>query len=99
MRKLTVLHYTQIVYAMRNSIVKYTNAYLAKEADDTMLQMYAEDISNANELLAQFVATRDAAQLHNAIVSFDTAVREEFVDVLLYIERNRLVAEDECVCI
>jgi len=98
MRKLTALHFHNTKTAMRNAIVQYANAYLANETDNSMLQMYAEDIANANEALAQFIATRDAAQLHSAIMYYDTAVREEFISVLLYIEQNKLIAaEDFCV--
>ena len=96
MRKLTVLHYTQIKIAMRNAIVQYANAYFANEIEDSMLQMYAEDIANANEALAQFIAAKDTAQLHNTIMCFDTAVRDEFINVLLYIEKNKLIAEEYC---
>ena len=98
MRKLTIFHYTMLKKEMRNAIMQYANAYFAKEIEDSMLQMYAEDIANANAALAQFISTRDAAELHSAIMYYDTAVREEFINVLLYIEQNKLIAaEDFCV--
>lgn len=96
MRKLTVLHYTMLKKEMRNAIMQYANAYFANEIDDSMLQMYAEDIAKANEALAQFIATRNAEELHNTIMHYDTAVREEFINVLLYIERNKLIPAHMC---
>ena len=96
MRKLTALHFVNIKIEMRNAIMQYATAYFANEIEDSMLQMYAEDIAKANETLAQFIATRDAFALHDAIMCYDTAVREEFINVLLYIESNKLIPAHMC---
>ena len=98
MRKLTIFHYTMLKKEMRDAIMQYANAYFAKELDDSMLQMYADDIATANETLAQFIATRDAERLHSAIMYYDTALREEFISVLLHIEHNKLVPAHMCCC-
>lgn len=96
MRKLTAMQHTMLKREMRNAIMQYANAYFAKEIEDSMLQMYAEDIANANAALAQFIATKDAEELHNAIMYYDTAVREEFINVLMYIESNKLIPAHMC---
>jgi hypothetical protein len=95
MRKVTVLHKFNTVKEMRNAITFYTQKFFATELREPAVAMYAKDIARAAIALNAFIETSDAAALHNTIVRFDTEVREEFVNVLLYIEKNELVPQTE----
>lgn len=95
MRKVTVLRKFYTVKAMRDCIAAYTANVFADELREEAVAMYANDIARAAVALNAFIATRDAVALHNTIVRWDTDVREAFVSVLQYIEKEQMVPETE----
>jgi len=104
-RKLTSKQKTQIVAKMQKLLVSYArenySAATLKANDDSaseMLAMYANDLAYNTNALQQFVQDSNVVALHNALRLQDTAVREHFVSVLQYIERNMLVHENNLVC-
>ena len=95
MRKVTVLRKFYTVKAMRDCIAAYTANVFADELREGAVAMFAKDIARAAYALNEFIETKDAVALHNTIMRWDTAVREEFTSVLRYIEQEQMVPETE----
>ena len=68
------------------------------EDDLSMFKMYADDVAHNIAALCVFNGTLDAAQLHDNIMRQDTAPREHFYAVLVYIEENALIAASKFCC-
>ena len=63
------------------------------------INMYAEDVAHNVNALVAFNATKDAQALHDSIMLQDTLVREYYISVLLYIERNKLINKRNFCCV
>ena len=91
-------HAVKINTLMLKTIESYVNTFVNDEDDISSLSMYAEDVAyNANALVA-FNTSKDASALHNSIMMQDTLVREYYISVLLYIERNKLINKRNFCC-
>lgn len=76
-----------------------TVAYFDKNENDlSMFKMYVGDIAHNVAALDVFNRTLDAAQLHDNIMRQDTAPREHFYNVLVYIEDNGLIPASAHCC-
>lgn len=75
---------------MQQKIAEYAALYTATCIDTA--EMSAEDIAYNANILRVFMQTRNAMQLHTAIMLQDTIVREHFFAVLQYIEQNKLIS-------
>jgi len=68
------------------------------EDDLSMFKMHVGDVAHNVAALDVFNETLDAAKLHDSIMRQDTAPREHFYDVLVYIEKNELIPERMHAC-
>lgn len=68
------------------------------ESDLSMFKMYAGDVAHNIAALQVFNDTLDAAKLHDNIMRQDTAPREHFYNVLVYIEDNALINARQFAC-
>ena len=64
---------------------------LSDDSDVDYLRMIGDDLAYNARILQEFNASGDAMALHAAIMRQDTSPREEFYDVLVYIEREGLI--------
>ena len=98
MRKVTAVHFLQLQRLMLSTTESYINCFADEQSDSTSLTMYADDVAyNINALVA-FNASKDAQALHDSIMYQDTLVREYYISVLLYIERNKLIDKRNFCC-
>ena len=93
MQKVTAKQVNAINVLMLNTIKNYIANYVTSELADTI---YADDIAYNASALQTFNATLDCNELQDAIMLQDTLVREEFINVLLYLENNNLVSITVC---
>jgi hypothetical protein len=98
MRKVTALHFLQIQRLMLNTTAEYINTFVDSQADLSALQMYTDDIAYNVAALQVFTQTHDAQVLHDSIMYQDTIVREFYIDVLQYIESNKLIPSNAFCC-
>jgi hypothetical protein len=83
---------------MLKTTESYINTFVSEDEDASSISMYADDVAyNVNALVA-FNASKDAQALHDSIIMQDTLVREYYIDVLLYIERNKLINKRNFCC-
>ena len=76
-----------------------TVGQFSRDEDDlSMFKMYAGDVAHNVAALQVFNDTLDAAKLHDNIMQQDTSPREHFYDVLVYIEKNKLIAKNAYTC-
>lgn len=78
---------------MLKSIANYCAHYCAQFGDDTdskQLEMYADDVAYNANALAEFNNMKDWQALYDSVYEQDTIVREEFMDVLDYLETMAL---------
>ena len=68
------------------------------ENELSMFKMYAGDVAHNIAALQVFNTNLDAAVLHNSIMYQDTAPREHFYNVLVYIEENELIPANKYAC-
>lgn len=68
------------------------------EDDLSMFKMHVGDVAHNVAALDVFNKTLDAAKLHDSIMRQDTAPREHFYAVLVYIEKNELIPERMYAC-
>jgi len=99
MRKITAVHNLKIQRLMLKTTESYINTFVDSQADLSSLQMYASDVAHNVAALQVFIQTKDAQQLHDSIMYQDTLVREYYIDVLQYIESNKLINSDNFCCI
>ena len=91
-------HTVKINTLMLKTIENYVNTFVNDE-DASSISMYAEDVARAANALVAFNADNDAQALHDSIMYWDTIVREYYIDVLLYIERNKLINKRNFCCV
>jgi len=92
-------HVIVINNLMLKTTESYINTFVSEDEDVSSISMYAEDVAyNVNALVA-FNASKDASALHNSIIMQDTLVREYYISVLLYIERNKLINKRDFCCV
>jgi hypothetical protein len=92
-------HVIVINNLMLKTTESYINTFVSEDEDAGSISMYAEDVAyNVNALVA-FNASKDASALHNSIMMQDTLVREYYISVLLYIERNKLINKRDFCCV
>ena len=94
---------TKHVIVINNLMLKttesYINTFVSEDEDASSISMYAEDVARAANALVAFNASNDAQALHNSIMLQDTIVREYYIAVLLYIERNKLIDKRNFCCV
>ena len=91
-------HTVKINTLMLKTIENYVNTFVNDE-DASSISMYAEDVARAANALVAFNADNDAQALHDSIMYWDTIVREYYIDVLLYIENNKLINKRNFCCV
>ena len=97
MPKVTKAHavaINKIMLPLINTVAYFT----ADENDLSMFKMYVGDIAHNVAALQIFNETLDAAVLHNSIMYQDTSPREHFYNVLVYIEKNKLIPANKHAC-
>ena len=99
MRKITAVHNLKIQRLMLKTTESYINTFVDSQADLSSLQMYASDVAHNVAALQVFIQTKDAQQLHDSIMLQDTLVREFYISVLMYIEKNKLIPANMYCCI
>ena len=97
MAKVTKAH-TVAINKLMLPLIKTVAYFDADETDLIMFKMYVGDMAHNIAALQVFNDTLDAAQLHNSIMYQDTLPREHFYDVLVYIEKNKLIPAKMCAC-
>ena len=94
---------TKHVIVINNLMLKttesYINTFVSEDEDASSISMYAEDVARAANALVAFNASNDAQALHDSIMYWDTIVREYYIAVLLYIERNKLIDKRNFCCV
>jgi len=84
---------------MLKTTESYINTFVSEDEDASSISMYAEDVAHNVNALVAFNASKDASALHNSIIMQDTLVREYYISVLLYIERNKLINKRDFCCV
>ena len=92
-------HMLKINTLMLKTTESYVNTFVNNEDDVSSISMYAEDVAHNVNALVAFNATKDAQALHDSIMLQDTLVREYYISVLLYIERNKLINKRNFCCV
>ena len=92
-------HMLKINTLMLKTTESYINTFVNDEDDVSSISMYAEDVAHNVNALVAFNATKDAQALHDSIMLQDTLVREYYISVLLYIERNKLINKRNFCCV
>ena len=77
--------------------VTFDGSITIGNSDTDNVDMYCADIAHNVAALDVFNKTNNVQQLHDNIMLQDTLVREEYINVLRYIEQNNLIAAD-CFC-
>lgn len=91
-------HVVKINTLMLKTIESYINTFVNDEDDISSLTMYADDVAHNVNALVAFNTSKDAQALHDSIMQQDTLVREYYISVLLYIERNKLINKRNFCC-
>jgi hypothetical protein len=99
MRKVTAVHFLQIQRLMLSTTESYINTFADEQSDSSALDMYATDVQHNINALVAFNKNKDAQALHDSIMLQDTLVREYYISVLLYIERNKLISKANFCCV
>ena len=92
-------HMLKINTLMLKTMESYVNTFVNDEDDVSSISMYAEDVAHNVNALVAFNATKDVQALHDSIMLQDTLVREYYISVLLYIERNKLINKRNFCCV
>ena len=92
-------HTVKINTLMLKTIESYVNTFVNEDEDASSISMYAEDVAHAANALVAFNTSKNAQALHDSIMQQDTIVREYYIDVLLYIERNKLIDKRNFCCV
>jgi hypothetical protein len=92
-------HIVAINQLMLNTTAEYINCFAKDETDIEQFKMYTSDIAHNIAALDVFNNTLNAEVLHDNIMQQDTLVREFYISVLLYIERNKLIPVRMFCCI
>ena len=94
-----VKHIIVINNLMLKTTESYINTFVSEDEDVSSISMYADDVAHAVNALVAFNTNNDAQALHDSIMLQDTLVREYYIAVLLYIERNKLINKRNFCCI
>lgn len=97
MAKVSKIHAVAINKLML-PLIASVGRFSEDERDLNMFKMYAGDVAHNIAALQVFNSTLDAAKLHDNIMYQDTAPREHFYNVLVYIEENGLIPANKCAC-
>jgi hypothetical protein len=97
MAKVSKIHAVSINKIML-PLIATVGQFSADENDLGMFKMYAGDVAHNIAALQVFNDTLDAAKLHDNIMYQDTAPREHFYNVLVYIEENGLIPANKHAC-
>ena len=92
-------HVIVINNLMLKTTESYINTFVSEDEDESSISMYAGDVAHNVNALVAFNATKDAQALHDSIMLQDTLVREYYISVLLYIERNKLINSNMFCCV
>jgi hypothetical protein len=92
-------HAIAINNLMLKTTESYINTFVSEDEDAGSISMYAEDVAHNVNALVNFNATKDVQALHDSIMLQDTLVREFYISVLLYIERNKLISKANFCCV
>ena len=92
-------HIIVINNLMLKTTESYINTFVSEDEDVSSISMYADDVAHAVNALVAFNTTKDVQALHDSIMLQDTLVREYYIDVLLYIERNKLINKRNFCCV
>ena len=93
-----VKHIIVINNLMLKTTESYINTFVSEDEDVSSISMYADDVAHATNALVAFNTSNDAQALHDSIMQQDTLVREYYIAVLLYIERNKLIDKRNFCC-
>jgi hypothetical protein len=93
-----VKHIIVINNLMLKTTESYINTFVSEDEDASSISMYADDVAHAVNALVAFNTSNDAQALHDSIMLQDTLVREYYIAVLLYIERNKLIDKRNFCC-
>jgi hypothetical protein len=91
-------HIIVINNLMLKTTESYINTFVSEDEDVSSISMYADDVAHAVNALVAFNTSNDAQALHDSIMLQDTLVREYYIAVLLYIERNKLIDKRNFCC-
>ena len=94
-----VKHIIVINNLMLKTTESYINTFVSEDEDVSSISMYADDVAHATNALVAFNTTKDVQALHDSIMLQDTLVREYYIAVLLYIERNKLIDKRNFCCV
>ena len=94
-----VKHIIVINNLMLKTTESYINTFVSEDEDVSSISMYADDVAHATNALVAFNTSNDAQALHDSIMQQDTLVREYYIAVLLYIERNKLIDKRNFCCV
>jgi hypothetical protein len=92
-------HIIVINNLMLRTTENYINTFVSEDEDASSISMYADDVAHNVNALVAFNASKDAQALHDSIMLQDTLVREYYISVLLYIERNKLINKRNFCCV
>jgi hypothetical protein len=92
-------HMLKINTLMLKTMESYISTFVSEDEDASSISMYAEDVAHNVNALVAFNTSKDASALHNSIMMQDTLVREYYISVLLYIERNKLISKNNFCCV
>ena len=92
-------HIIVINNLMLKTTESYINTFVSEDEDVSSISMYADDVAHAVNALVAFNTNNDAQALHDSIMLQDTIVREYYIAVLLYIERNKLINKRNFCCV
>ena len=99
MQKLTAQHKEAIINLMFVETANYIKIYCTNNADGVNTNMYCADVQHNINALNVFNKNNDVQKLHDAIMLQDTIVREHYIKVLRYIEKNNLISASAFCCI
>ena len=94
-----VKHIIVINNLMLKTTESYISTFVSEDEDASSISMYADDVAHATNALVAFNTSNDAQALHDSIMQQDTLVREYYIAVLLYIERNKLIDKRNFCCV
>jgi hypothetical protein len=104
MRKLKPADILQINMLMLKTTEDYISFSTTQYGEHTPvtadnLKFNTEDIQRNINALVQFNTDLNAQQLHDSIMRQDTFVREYYIEVLRYIEENKLIKSNMFCCV
>ena len=99
MRKINSTHKLAINTLMLKTTEDYISTFVNDDSNKSNLTMYADDVANNVNALVAFNASNDAQALHDSIMEQDTLVREYYIEVLQYIESNKLISTANFCCV